>query len=35
MKAEYIYEKNIAVAVLCQSIGKMTSTDNKQKSELL
>jgi predicted small metal-binding protein len=33
MKAEDIYEKNISVAFLCQSIGKkMTSTDSKQKS---
>jgi predicted small metal-binding protein len=33
MKAEDIYEKNISAAFLCQSIGKMTSTDSKQKSE--
>ena len=31
MGAEDIYEEHISAAFLCQAIGKMTSTDNKQK----
>jgi hypothetical protein len=31
MGAEDIYEEHISTAFLCQAIGKMTSTDNKQK----
>jgi len=31
MRAEDIYEDHISAAFLCQAIGKMTSTHNKQK----
>jgi predicted small metal-binding protein len=31
MRAEEIYEENISAAFLCQAIGKMTSTRNKEK----
>jgi predicted small metal-binding protein len=33
MRAEDIYEENISTAFLCQTIGKMTSTYNNEKSD--
>jgi predicted small metal-binding protein len=33
MRAEDIYEENMPAAFLCQSIGKMASTDSKQKAD--
>ena len=33
MRKEDIYEEDLSVAFLCQSIGKMTSNDCKQKSD--
>jgi predicted small metal-binding protein len=33
MRAEDIYEKNVSAAFLCQSIGKMASTESSQKRD--
>jgi predicted small metal-binding protein len=33
MRVEDIYEKNVSAAFLCQSIGKMASTESSQKRD--
>jgi predicted small metal-binding protein len=33
MRAEDIYEENVPAAFLCQSMGKMTSTESSQKRD--